>query len=242
MAGILNEVHSRMSKATETKRSTNGRRTRLYWVGDAYYQLNDLVSAEKIYKEFILRAPQSPLVPYALEALASTLSAQGPTRDGEAIIALNQSELRSRDLGNKELAEQIDVELGKVYYNQRDFAKAAATWNRLWSSRLSPSCAVKRCTAKAMRSRARSFTRKPFAGGKPCSDEPHQHLGPEALMRIGNTQAGLGQWAEAASTFNTLKTSYPGSEMGKEGAFQLVQCAFNQGNLNSAVNELLSFF
>jgi len=41
--------------------------------------------------------------------------------------------------------------------------------------------------------------------------------------------------------FNTLKQSYPGSEAGKEGAFQLVQCAFNQGNLNSAVNELLNF-
>ena len=84
----------------------NGRANTLYWVGDAYYQLNDLVSAEKIYKEFILRAPQSPLVPYALEALGSTLSAQGPARDGEAIIALNQSELRSRDLNNRELAER----------------------------------------------------------------------------------------------------------------------------------------
>ena len=60
-------------------------------------------------------------------------------------------------------------------------------------------------------------------------------------MRIGNTQAGLGQWSEAASTFNTLKQSYPNTEMGKEGAFQLVQCAFNQGNLNTAVSELLSF-
>jgi len=91
MAGILNEVHNRMSKATETNAVDEWTQNTLYWVADAYFQLNDLVSAEKIYKEFILRAPQSPLVPYALEALAATLSAQGPTRDGEAIIALNQS-------------------------------------------------------------------------------------------------------------------------------------------------------
>ena len=64
---------------------------------------------------------------------------------------------------------------------------------------------------------------------------------PEALMRIGNTQAGLGQWAEASSTFNTLKQSYAGSEMGKEGAFQVIQCSFNQGKLDQAVIDLLSF-
>src|ERR1051326_7743239 len=64
---------------------------------------------------------------------------------------------------------------------------------------------------------------------------------PDALMRIGNTQAGLGQWAEATSTFNTLKQSYPGSEMGKEPAFKLIKCAFTQGNLGTAINDLLGF-
>jgi len=64
---------------------------------------------------------------------------------------------------------------------------------------------------------------------------------PDAMMRIGNTQAGLGQWAEAASTFNTLKQSYAGTEPGKEGAFQVIQCSFNQGKLDQAVNDLLSF-
>jgi TolA-binding protein len=60
-------------------------------------------------------------------------------------------------------------------------------------------------------------------------------------MRIGNTQAGLGQWAEAGSTFSSLKASYPGTEAGKEAGFQLVQCAFNQGDLSQAVINLLAF-
>jgi len=135
-------------------------------VGDAYYQLNDLVSAEKIYKEFILRAPQSPLVPYALEALASTLSAQGPARDGETVIALNQAELRSRDLGNKELAEEMEVEMGKVYYNQRDFAKAASTWNHLVQISTQPAVRAEAMYREATRSLAKSFIRKPFANGR----------------------------------------------------------------------------
>src|SRR5690242_16797951 len=110
MAGILNEVHNRMSKA-DTQSVDEWTQNTLYWVADGYYQLNDLANAEKIYKEFVLRAPQSPLIPYALEGLGSAMSAQGPTRDGEAIVALQQAQLRARDLGNREFAEQVELEL-----------------------------------------------------------------------------------------------------------------------------------
>lgn len=242
MAGILNEVHNRMSKATESKSVDEWTQNTLYWVADAYAQLNDLVNAEKIYKEFVLRAPQSPLVPYALEGLGSAMSAQGPTRDQEAIIALQQAQLRARDLNNKEFAEQVELELAKVQYNGRDFAKAAATWDHLVN--VSTQTAIRtealyregdalarqefyQEAIKKWKVLARTFKGSPWVA--------------EALMRIGNTQAGLGQWNEAASTFNTLKQSYAGTEVGKEGAFQLIQCAFNQGNLPQAVAELLSF-
>jgi TolA-binding protein len=214
----------------------------VYWIGDAYFQLNDLASAEKIYKEFILQSPQSPLVPYALEALGATLSAQGPERDGEATIALNQAQLRALDLGNKDLAEQIELELAKVYYNQRDFAKAAGTWSHMVVVSTQP--AVR---AEAMYREGDALARQQYyqEAIKKWKTLVQTNRGspwvPDALMRIGNTQSGLGQWAEAASTFKTLKQSYSGSEQAKEGAFQLVQCAFNQGNLGMAVNELLDF-
>ena len=242
MAGILNEVHNRMSKVAEGTSVDEWTQNTLYWVADAYYQLNDLVSAEKIYKEFILRAPQSPLVPYALEALASTLSAQGPTRDGEAIIALNQSELRSRDLGNKDLAEQVDVEMGKVYYNQRDFPKAAATWSHLVQISTQPAVRGEAMYREGDALARQEYYQEAIRRWKTLVQTNRTSTWvPETLMRIGNTQAGLGQWSEAAATFGTLKQSYPNSEVGKEGAFQLVQCAFNQGNLSTATTELLSF-
>jgi TolA-binding protein len=242
MAGILNEVHSRMSKATESKGVDEWTENTMYWVADAYHTLNDLASAEKIYKEFVHNAPQSPLVPYALEALGATLSAQGPSRDGEVIIALNQAELRAKDLGNREFAEQVEVELAKVYYNQRDFAKAAAAWNQL--VQVSTQTAVR---AEAMFREADALSRQEYfqeaikRWRTLIQTYRTSPLVPEAMMRIGNTQSGLGQWSEAASTFNTLRQSYTGTEMGKEGAFQLVQCAFNQGNLNQATKDLLAF-
>jgi TolA-binding protein len=243
MAGILNEVHDRMQKA-DTKRADEWTENTLYWVAQAYTQLNDLVNAEKIYQEFIQRSPQSPLVPYALEALGATMSAQGPKRDGEAIIALNQAELRARDLNDKIFAEQIQVELAKVYYNQRSFAKAAAMWDRLVQVSTQTSVRTESLyrAADALSrqdyyteaiAKWRTLVRNPNFKGSPWI--------PEALIRIGNTQAGLGQWGEAASTFNTLRQTYPGTEAGKEASFQMIQCAFNQGNLPQAVNELLSF-
>jgi len=241
MAGILNEVHARMSNA-ETKGVDEWTQNTLYWVADAYFQLNDLISAEKIYKEFVLRAPESPLVPYALEGLGAVLSAQGPARDGEAIVALQQAELRARDLNNKEFAEQVDLELAKIYYNQRDFAKAGASWNHLVLT--STQTAVQ---TEAMFREGEALARQDYyqEAIKKWKTLAHNYkTSPwvaEALMRVGNTQAGLGQWAEAASTFNTIKQSYAGTETGKEGAFQLIQCAFNQGNMPLAVNELLSF-
>ncbi len=241
MAGILNEVHNRMSNA-DVSANDEWTQNTLYWVADAYYQLNDLANAEKIYKEFVLRAPQSPLVPYALEGLGAALSAQGPTRDGEAIIALQQGELRSRDLNLKELAEQIELELAKVFYNQRDFAKAASSWDHLML--VSTQTAVR---SEALYREGDALARQQYyeeAIGKwrlLARNFKGNALVSDALMRIGNTQAGLGKWADATSTFNTLKQSYPGSEPGKEGAFQLIQCAFNQGDLPLAVNELLSF-
>jgi TolA-binding protein len=243
MAGILNEVHNRMSKAIDSNvRVDEWTQNTLYWIGDAYYQLNDLVSAEKIYKEFILKAPQSPLVPYALENLAATLSAQGPSRDGEAIIALNQAQMRSRDLGNKALAEQVEVELAKVYYNQREFAKAAAAWNHLVQVSTQPSVRAESMYREADAMARQDFYQEAIKRWKTLVQSYRSDpIVPDALMRIGNTQAGLGQWAEAANTFGTLKKSYAGSEAGKEGAFQLIQCAFNQGDFKTAVNELLAF-
>ena len=242
MAGILNEVHNRMSKATEAKGVDEWTQNTMYWIADAYFQLNDLASAEKIYKEFILQAPQSPLVPFALEALAATLSAQGPARDGEAVIALNQAELRSRDLGNKDLAEQIEVELAKVYYNQRDFAKAAGTWNHLIAVSTQTTVRTEAMYREGDALARQQYYQEAIKKWKILVQTNRSSPWvPDALMRIGNTQSGLGLWADAASTFSTLKQSYAGSEQAKEGAFQLVQCAFNQGNMATAVNELLDF-
>ena len=124
------------------------------------------------------------------------------------------------------------MELAKVYYNQRDFAKAAGAWNHL--VQVSTQTAVR---AEAMFREADALARQQYyqEAIKRWKTLVQTYRGspwvPDALMRIGNTQSGLGLWADAASTFNTLKQSYPGSEHGKEGAFQLVQCAFNQGNL-----------
>src|SRR5260221_14474359 len=43
MAGILNEVHNRMSKAIDSNvRIDEWTQNTLYWVADAYFQLNDL--------------------------------------------------------------------------------------------------------------------------------------------------------------------------------------------------------
>jgi len=240
MASILNEVHNRMAKVDA--KGDEWTENTLYWVADAYYQLNDLQNAEKIYKEFVLRAPQSPLVPYALQNLGAVLSAQGPKRDGEAIVALQQAQLRSKDLGQVELAEQIELELAKVFYNQREFAKASATWNHL----------VQTSTFTATRAEAL------FRDGEAMARQEYYQeaikrwqtlvrtfktspLVPQAMSRIGTTQAGLGQWNEAAGTYSAMKVSYPNSVWSKEGSFQLVQCYFNAANVPAATTELLAF-
>jgi len=240
MASILNEVHNRMAnvdlKGDEWTENT------LYWVADAYSQLNDLQNAEKIYKEFVLRAPQSPLVPYALENLGSVLSAQGPTRDGEAIVALQQAQLRARDLNQKELAEEVELELAKVFYNQRDFAKAAATWSGLVQS--STSTVIR---AEALYREGDALARQDYyqeaikRWQTLVRTFKTSGLVPEVMQRIATTQAGLGQWQDAASTYVALKQSYPNTEWAKEGSFQLVQCYFNTNNIPQAVSELLSF-
>jgi TolA-binding protein len=243
MASILNEVHARMQKA-DTKKLDEWTENTLYWVAQAYSQLNDLANAEKIYQEFVQRSPQSLLVPYALEALGATMSAQGPQRDGEASIALNQAEVRARDLNDKQFAEQVEVEMAKVYYNQRSFSKAASMWDHLVQVSTQPTVRAESLfRAGDALSRQQYFTEAitkwkalvhiPAFKGSPWI--------PEALMRIGNTQAGLGQWQDAAGTFKTLKNSYPNSEAGKEASFQLIQCAFNQGDLAQAVNAVLTF-
>jgi len=242
MAGILNEVHTRMAKVDANTKGDEWTENTLYWVADAYFQLNDLVNAEKIYKEFVLRAPQSPLVPYALQNLGAALSAQGPSRDGEAIVALQQAQLRAKDLGQRELAEQVELELGKVFYNQRDFAKAASTWNHLVQS--STFTATR---AEAMFREGEAMARQEYYQEaikrwqtlvRTFKTSP---IVPQAMTRIGATQSGLGQWADAVGTYTAMKTSYPNSEWAKEGSFQLVQSHFNMGNIQLASNELLAF-
>jgi len=240
MASILNEVHTRMAKVS--LKGDEWTENTLYWVADAYYQLNDLQNAEKIYKEFVLRAPQSPLVPYALENLGAVLSAQGPTRDGEAIVALQQAQLRAKDLNQRELAEQIELELAKVSYNQRDFAKAAATWSHLVQA--STNTVIR---AEALYREGDSLARQDYyqeaikRWQTLVRTFKSSVLVPEVMQRIATTQSGLGQWQDAASTYIALRQSYPNSEWAKESSFQLVQCYFNTGNIPQAVTELLSF-
>jgi TolA-binding protein len=240
MASILNEVHNRMAKVD--LKGDEWTENTLYWVADAYFQLNDLQNAEKIYKEFVLRAPQSPLVPYALENLGAALSAQGPSRDGEAIVALQQAQLRAQDLGQRELAEQVELELAKVSYNQRDFAKAAATWSHL--VQVSTSTTIR---AEALFREGEALARQDYyqeaikRWQTLVRTFKTSNLVPEVMQRIATTQSGLGLWQDSASTYVTLKQSYPNTEWAKESSFQLVQCYFNIGNIPQAVNELLSF-
>lgn len=240
MAGILNEVHSRMANAD--LKGDEWTQNTLYWVADAYFQLNDLQNAEKIYKEFVLRAPQSPLVPYALQNLGAALSAQGPARDGEAVVASQQAQLRARDLGQRDLAEQIELELAKVAYNQRDFARAASTWSGL----------VQTSTNTVIR--AEALYRE---GDALARQDYHQEaikrwqtlvrtfktspLVPEAMQRIASTQAGLGNWNDAAGTYTAMKQSYPNTAWAKEASYQLSQSYFNAQNYPQAVKELLAF-
>lgn len=241
MAGVLNEVHSRMSKATDSKVDEWTQNT-LYWVADGYFQLNDFQSSEKIFKEFILRTPQSALVPYALEELGAALSAQGPGRDGEAIVALQQAQLRAKELGYKDFAEQVQLELGKIYYNQRDFAKAAGTWDNL--VQVSTQTDVR---AEALYRSGDALARQDYhtEAIKKWRLIAHQFKtstwAPEAMMRIGTTQAGLGNWNEATGAFKTLRQAFPGTEAAKEAWFHMVQSSFNAGQIREAIVELLAF-
>jgi serine protease inhibitor len=62
-----------------------------------------------------------------------------------------------------------------------------------------------------------------------------------ALLKIGMVQSGLGRWSDAAQAFSTLSKNFPETEEGKEAAFQLVQCAFNEGKMGRAVETLATF-
>jgi len=90
-----------------------------------------LVNAEKIYQEFIQRSPQSTLVPYALEALGATMSAQGPQRDGEAVIALNQAALRSRYLNARGSPIRWKSSWPRCSTTNARFPRPASMWDHL---------------------------------------------------------------------------------------------------------------
>jgi len=213
----------------------------LYWIADAYYQLNDLASAEKIYKEFVLQAPQSPLVPYALEALALRSRRRGRRATGKRPLRSTRRSF-ARGTSGARIWRSRSKWNWRRFITTREISrrppKPGAAWSR---SQPRPRCGPKRFSAKPMRS-----PRAVLPGGDQALENADPHV-PRKPLVSGRPDAdrkypgGLGLWADAADTFSTLRQSYPNSEQAKEGAFQLVQCAFNQGNLNTAVKELLDF-
>jgi len=241
IVSALNHMNEGIQHQEQTK-SDEWRKNTLFWIAEGYYSIQDWVHAEQTYQRFVELAPDSPSVPYALQGLAASLAAQGPEKYDQAKIYAEQAITRAQELGNQAVASDAKFQLGKLYFNMKNFEQALGQIDAYVQESTSPVRVPEALYASGLALYKQQFYGEAIGRWKKVVDSyrfsPFRSL---AYLQMGKTQFGLGQYDQAIATYQALAANYPNSPESQEAQFQIIQSYYNKGDVRGAYQQFMAF-
>jgi TolA-binding protein len=241
IVSALNHLNENLQRQEEIK-SDAWRKNTLFWIAEGYYSIQDYKHAEETYSRFVELAPDHPMIPYALEGLAASLSAQGPEKNDKAKIYMQQAIQRGQELNNGAVASDAKLQLGKILFNQKNYDAAltqldAYVQESTTSVRVAEALFSAGMTLYNQQYYAEAVNRwKQVIDGYRFSP-----LRAQAYLKTGQTRFGLGQFDQAIAAYQSLSANYPNTPEAQEAQFQIIQCYYNKGDLRGAYQQFSAF-
>jgi len=241
IVSALNHLNENLQRQDEIK-SDEWRKNTLFWIAEGYYSIQDWKHAEQTYRKFVELAPDNSLIPYALEGLGASLAAQGPDKLDQAKIYLQQAIQRGMEIGNTAVASDAKLQLGKVYFNQKNYDGA----NGQFDAYIQESTNTVR-VAEALYSAGKALYQQQYyteaiARWKQLIDG--YRFSPfriQAYWETGETQFGLGRYDQAIAAYQSLAANYPNTKESQDAQYKIIMSYFNKSDLRGSYQQFTAF-
>jgi tetratricopeptide (TPR) repeat protein len=237
----LNHLNEHLQSNAELK-SDSWRKNTLFWIAEGYYSIQDWPMAEQTYTKFVDLAPDSPMIPYALQGLAAALAAQGPDKLDKAKIYEQQAIARAQELGNTPASADAKFQMGKIYFNQKQYDQALTQFDAFVHDSTNTVRVAEALYDSGLSLYNQQFYTEALGRWKQVIDgyrfSPFRSL---AYLQTGRTQFGLGKFEQAIAAYQALAANYPNSPEAQEAQFQIIQCYYNKGDIRGAFQQFMAF-
>ncbi len=241
IVSALNHMNESLQQQEETK-SDVWRKNTLFWIAEGYYSIGDYKHAQVTYQKFVEVAPDHPLIPYALQGLAASLAATGSEGLDKAKIFEEQAMQRATELGNGPVASDAKLQLGKIYFNQKNYDGALAQMDAFIHESTNTVRVAEALYTSGMSLYNQQYYTEAIARWKQLIDGyRYSPFRSQAYLQTGRTQFGLGHFDQAIAAYQSLAANYPQTAEAQEAQFQIIQSYYNKGDLQGAYQELTAF-
>jgi TolA-binding protein len=241
IVSALNHLNDHLQSSAEIK-SDAWRKNTLFWIAEGYYSIQDWEHAEATYSRFVELAPDSPMIPYALQGLAASLAAQGPDKLDKAKIYEQQAIARAQELSNTPVAADAKFQMGKVFFNQKQYDQSLAQMDAFIQESTNTVRVAEAIYDSGLALYNQQYYTEALARWKQVIDgyrfSPFRSL---AYLQTGRTQFGLGKFDQAIAAYQALAANYPNSPEAQEAQFQIIQCYYNKGDVRGAFQQFMAF-
>ena len=241
IVSALNHLNDHLQSNAELK-SDAWRKNTLFWIGEGYYSIQDWPHAEETFTKFVELAPDHPMIPYALQGLAAALAAQGPDKLDKAKIYEQQAINRAMELGNTAVAGDARFQMGKIYFNQKQYDQALTQMDAFIHDSTNTVRVAEALYDSGLCLYNQQYYTEALARWKQVIDgyrfSPFRSL---AYLQTGRTQFGLGKFDQAIAAYQALAANYPNSPEAQEAQFQIIQCYYNKGDIRGAFQQFMAF-
>jgi tetratricopeptide (TPR) repeat protein len=237
----LNHLNEHLQSNAEIK-SDAWRKNTLFWIAEGYFSIQDWPHAEETFSKFVDLAPDSAMIPYALQGLAASLAAQGPDKLDKAKIYEQQAIARANELGNSAVAADAKFQMGKIFFNQKQYDQALGQMDAFIHDSTNTVRVAEALYDSGLSLYNQQYYTEALGRWKQVIDgyrfSPFRSL---AYLQTGRTQFGLGKYDQAIAAYQALAANYPNSPESQEAQYQIMQCYYNKQDLRGAFQQLMAF-
>jgi tetratricopeptide (TPR) repeat protein len=241
IVSALNHLNEHLQSNAEIK-SDAWRKNTLFWIAEGYYSIQDWQHAEQTFSKFVELAPESAMIPYALQGLAASLAAQGPDKLDKAKIYQQQAIARAAELGNTAVAADAKFQMGKIFFNQKQYDQSLSQFDAFIHESTNTVRVAEALYDSGLTLYNQQYYTESLARWKQVIDgyrfSPYRSL---SYLQTGRTQFGLGKFDQAIAAYQALAANYPNSPEAQEAQFQIIQCYYNKGDVRGAYQQFMAF-
>ena len=213
----------------------------IYWMGHAAMKLRDYGQAQKLFKEFVMLAPQGhPWMSEGLRAQALAYALDKSVKD--ALPVLQRAFQSAQEAENKPLMAKLTMDTGNILFNSRKYEDAVTYYRRLEQidpkNEQIPFSLFQQALSLY---RAEYYNEAADTWEKISVQYPRDPRAAESLFRASRTRFEMAKYPDAIAGYQTLVRNFPQSPLVRDARFQIGQAYFNAKEWAKAIESYMDF-